>query len=38
MYNDAFERFPVIETNRLLIREMENTDVNDIYEYAKETD
>ena len=37
-YNDAFEKFPVVETARLLMREMEDADVSDIYEYAKAKD
>ena len=38
MYIDAFKRYPVIETSRILIREMEPADANDIFEYAKDSD
>ena len=38
MYIDAFTSFPIIETERLLIRELKNSDVDDIYEYAKNRD
>jgi len=34
MYLDAFENFPVIETERLVLRRLEMRDANDIYEYA----
>ena len=38
MYNDAFENFPIIETSRLLIREMDSEDAKDIYDYAQNID
>ena len=34
MYLDAFSEFPVIETERLVLRRLEERDADDIYEYA----
>ena len=38
MYQDAFATFPVLETERLLLRQLEMTDADDLYEYAKDHD
>lgn len=34
MYLDAFVNFPVIETERLILRRLEENDVDDMFEYA----
>ncbi len=34
MYLDAFSQFPVIETDRLILRRLEERDADDIFEYA----
>ena len=36
MYIDAFTSFPVLETERLLLRQIEESDLDDLYEYAKD--
>ena len=36
MYNDAFTTFPIIETKRLKLRQLEMADADAIYEYAKD--
>ncbi len=38
MFENAFAEFPTIETERLLLRQLEISDTNDIYEYAKNKD
>ncbi|HEX2945465.1 MAG TPA: GNAT family protein [Clostridia bacterium] len=38
MYNDAFAKFPVIETERLILRELSISDAEDVYEYGKDVD
>lgn len=35
MYLDAFSEFPVIETERLVLRRLEERDADDIFEYAQ---
>lgn len=35
MYEDAFLTFPILETDRLKLRQMEMTDLEDMYAYAK---
>jgi len=36
MYDSVFEVFPIIDTKRLLLRQLSETDIEDVYEYAKE--
>jgi len=38
MYIDAFTSFPVVETERLNLRQHCDSDIDDIYEYAKNQD
>lgn len=38
MYDEAFVSFPIIETERLVLRQLELDDVDDMFEYAKHRD
>lgn len=38
MFHEVFIDFPIIETERLRLRQLELSDLDDIYEYAKERD
>lgn len=38
MYNDVFDTFPVLETERLLLRQLKISDIDDFHEYAKDRD
>ena len=38
MYNDAFVKFPILETQRLVLRNLSISDADDIYEYGKDVD
>ena len=36
MYDDAFETFPAMETERLVLRRLDTSDADDIFEYARD--
>lgn len=38
MYNEVFENFPKVETTRLILRKVSGDDVEDIFEYAQDTE